>query len=65
MMLKFYFTQKDEWQSIVIENWYGRQKPLMIKTPSKSFPLEIGINSLSRDYYYPLVSKTKIGRAHV
>ena len=60
---KVYFTPNNEWQNIVADSFYGRQQQLMISTPKESFPLIMGIPNLSRDYHYPLLSKTTLQKS--
>ena len=37
-----YFTQKNGWHGIVLEEWEGYQRPLRIDTSHRNFPIQIG-----------------------
>ena len=50
---KIFFTTKDEWRNIVVERWFGHDYAYVTTTPANTFPLQLDISPLSRDFYYP------------
>ena len=49
-----YFTTNNDWHGIVNDKWVGYQYPLQIDTASHTFPLELAVKPLYREYYYSL-----------
>jgi len=62
---KIFFTPKDEWQNIIVERWFGHQNLFVTNTPIDSFPLQMDIYPLSRDYYYPLPSNNRFPNSNM
>ena len=57
---RIYFTPKDEWHTIITESWFGHQPPFTVDTSPKSFPLEVSVYPLLREYSYPLLSEMEM-----
>ena len=62
---RIYFTPKDEWHTIVTESWFGHQPPFTVDTSPKSFPLEVSVYPLLREYSYPLLSEMAVENSNM
>ena len=62
---KIFITPKDEWQNIIVERWFGLDYAYVTTTPTNSFPLQLDINPLSRDFYYPVSFETRFPNSYI